>query len=434
MKASKIFLIIFFVSALLSAVFVFDKYFMLIVNQVLGTNFTVGRDFFWGIDIAGGSILTYEIDDKVTSTMINREILEQTKDLLERRIDFLGVQESFVNFSQSGKFIITLPNITSTDEAIKVIGDTPLLEFRIPVFITSSPVTAKSAADKTTTTEDVKVFFIPSGLTGKDIEKAYFSIDFNTNKPVVNLVFNKQGAALFKELTERYLNQPIAIFLDGELLSQPIVRAVITNGEAIISADNFTIEEAQTLARRLNQGSLPVPLKLISISTINPTLGDNFFDLSLKLSLIGIALVMLFMVIIYGFNGFIADLALLFFMLFNLALYKFLGVTISLAAISGLVLAIGMAVDANILIFERFREEKKLNRTKEDLIINSFNRAFTSIRDSNFTTLIASLIIYALSSSFVKGFALTLFFGTLISFITAVFFTKNLLLIIYRNK
>lgn len=432
MNADKFFLIIFFLLALLSVVFVFDKYLIHLVNQYLGSNFDSKRNFFWGIDIAGGSILTYEVDNKTTSTAFNKEILEQTKDLLERRINFLGVQESFVSYSQNGKFIITLPNITSTDEAIKIIGDTPLLEFRVPVFVTSSANVSKNAL--ATTTEDIRVFFLPSGLTGKDIEKAYFNIDFNTNKPVVNLVFNRQGAILFRELTEKYLNQPIAIFLDGELLSQPIVKAVITNGEAVISADNFTIDEAQTLARRLNQGSLPVPLKLISVSTINPTLGDNFFNISLKLSIIGIVLVMFFMIIIYGFNGIIADIALLFFIIFNLALYKFLGVTISLASISGLVLAIGMAVDANILIFERFREEKKLNKTKKDLIIHSFNRAFTSIRDSNFTTLIASLVIYLLASSFVKGFALTLFFGTLISFITAVFFTKNLLLIIYKNQ
>ncbi len=362
------------------------------------------KNFSLGMDLAGGIILTYQIDWQNIDKKEFKNILEQTKDLIERRINFLGVNEYFVSFSESGRILIEIPNIKDLESAKKIIGETPFLEFKIP--------------------ENDN--FISSGLTGKYLKRAEVILNPQTLEPMVNLIFDKEGSKIFKELTEKYLGKPIAIYLDGQLISSPVVKEIIENGEAQITG-NFTLEEAKILANRLNQGSLPVPLKLIAESVINPILSEKILKNALYASILGIFLVILFMIIFYSFYGFLANIALIFFLVFNLALYKILGVTISLASLSGLVLAVGMAVDANILIFERIREERKKNLKLKDIIKEGFNRAFPSIRDSNMTTIISSLLIYFLATSFVKGFALTLFFGVIFSFLTAVFFTRYLL-------
>jgi preprotein translocase subunit SecD len=356
------------------------------------------KNFSLGMDLAGGTILTYQIDwQNIDKTKI-KNVLEQTKDLIERRINFLGVSEYFVSFSESGRILIEIPNIKDPEKAKKIIGETPFLEFRIPQ----------------------KDQFVPSGLTGEYLQKAEVLVNPNTLEPVVSLEFNQEGAKIFKDLTQKYLGQPIAIYLDGKLISSPVVREVIEDGKAQITG-KFTLDEARLLANRLNQGALPAPLNLIAESVVNPILSEKILKIALYASILGVILVILFMIIFYGFYGFLADIALIFFLVFNLALYKILGVTISLSSLSGLVLAVGMAVDANILIFERMREEKQKGLKIKEVIKEGFGRAFTSIRDSNMTTIISSLLIYFLAVSFVKGFALTLLFGVIFSFLTAVF-------------
>jgi preprotein translocase subunit SecD len=362
------------------------------------------KNFSLGMDLAGGTILTYQIDwQNIDKTKV-KNVLEQTKDLIERRINFLGVSDYFVSFSESGRILIEIPNIKDPEQAKKIIGETPFLEFRIP------------QNDK----------FVSSGLTGEYLQKAEALVNPNTLEPIVSLEFNQEGAKIFKDLTEKYLGQPIAIYLDGELISSPVVREVIEDGKAQITG-KFTLDEAKLLANRLNQGVLPAPLSLIAESVVNPILSEKILKIALYASILGVILVILFMIIFYGFYGFLADIALIFFLVFNLALYKILGVTISLSSLSGLVLAVGMAVDANILIFERMREEKQKGLKIKEVIKEGFGRAFTSIRDSNMTTIISSLLIYFLAVSFVKGFALTLLFGVIFSFLTAVFFTRYLL-------
>jgi preprotein translocase subunit SecD len=362
------------------------------------------KNFSLGMDLAGGTILTYQIDwQNIDKTKV-KNVLEQTKDLIERRINFLGVSEYFVSFSESGRILIEIPNIKDPEMAKKIIGETPFLEFRIPQ----------------------NNEFVPSGLTGEYLQKAEALVNPNTLEPIVSLEFNQEGAKIFKDLTQKYLGQPIAIYLDGKLISSPVVREVIENGRAQITG-KFTLDEARLLANRLNQGALPAPLNLIAESVVNPILSEKILKIALYASILGIILVILFMIIFYGFYGFLADIALIFFLVFNLALYKILGVTISLASLSGLVLAVGMAVDANILIFERMKEEKQRGLKIKEVIKEGFDRAFPSIRDSNMTTIISSLLIYFLAVSFVKGFALTLLFGVIFSFLTAVFFTRYLL-------
>jgi preprotein translocase subunit SecD len=368
------------------------------------------KNFSLGMDLAGGTILTYQIDwQNIDKTKI-KNVLEQTKDLIERRINFLGVSEYFVSFSESGRILIEIPNIKDPEKAKKIIGETPFLEFRIP--------------------KDNE--FVPSGLTGEYLQKAEVLVNPNTLEPVVSLEFNQEGAKIFKDLTQKYLGQPIAIYLDGKLISSPVVREVIEDGKAQITG-KFTLDEARLLANRLNQGALPAPLNLIAESVVNPILSEKILKIALYASILGVILVILFMIIFYGFYGFLADIALIFFLVFNLALYKILGVTISLASLSGLVLAVGMAVDANILIFERIKEEKQRGLKIKEVIKEGFDRAFPSIRDSNTTTIISSLLIYFLAVSFVKGFALTLLFGVIFSFLTAVFFTRYLLEIVIKE-
>jgi len=370
----------------------------------------VYKKFSLGMDLAGGTILTYQIDWQNVPKEKSKNILEQTKDLVERRINFLGVSEYFVSFSESGRILIEIPNIKDPEMAKKIIGETPFLEFKVPQ----------------------KEEFISSGLTGKYLERAEALINPNTLEPFVSLKFNQEGAKIFKELTRKYLGQSIAIYLDGRLISAPVVREVIENGEAQIIG-KFTLDEARLLANRLNQGALPAPINLIAESVINPLLGEKILKIALQTAFLGTFLVILFMIIFYGFYGLIAGIALIFFITFNLALYKIFSVTLSLASLSGLVLSIGMAVDANILIFERIKEEKLKGLKMRESIKEGFNRAFPSIRDSNMTTIISSLLIYFLATSFVKGFALTLFFGVVFSFLTAVFFTKSLLELIVKN-
>lgn len=390
MKNTKnLFLLIFFLAFLVSLYLVF-----------------FGKDFSLGMDLAGGTILTYQIyfSDSNSTGTLKKDILEQTKDLIERRINFLGVSEYFVSFSETGRILIEIPNIKDPELAKKVIGETPFLEFRVPQ----------------------NEIFVPSGLTGKYLKKAEVVFTPITFKPVIVLSFNEEGARIFKDVTQKYLGKPVAIYLDGQLISSPIVRDVIENGEAQITG-KFTLDEAKLLVNRLNQGSLPAPLNLIAESVVDPLFGKEFLNLAIKGSLIGISLVIIFMIIFYGFNGLIADIALIFYIIFNLAIYKILGVTISLASLSGLVLAVGMAVDANILVFERMKEERKRGLKEIDIVREGFRRAFPSIRDSNMTTIISSFLIYFLAVSFVKGFALTLFLGVILSFLTAVFFTRYLL-------
>jgi protein-export SecD/SecF family membrane protein len=388
--------------------FVFILFFLIALYLVF-----YWKNFSLGMDLAGGTILTYQVDFANFDKKQFKDILEQTKDLIERRVNFLGVGEYFISFSESGRILIEIPNIKDPELAKKIIGETPFLEFRIP-------------------DEKDKNKFLPTELTGKYLEKAEVNWNPNAIEPIVSLRFNSEGTQIFKDLTTKYLGKPIAIYLDGVLVSAPTVREVINDGQAQITGQ-FTLEEARLLANRLNQGALPAPLILMGESVVNPILGQKFLDLAIKGSLVGILLVVLFMIFIYGFNGLIAVIALIFFVFFNLALYKILGVTISLASLSGLVLSVGMAVDANILIFERMREEKAKGLKGANVIKEGFDRAFSSIRDSNATTIISSLLIYFLAVSFVKGFALTLLFGVLISFITAVFFSRYLLEFFVKN-
>lgn len=263
-------------------------------------------------------------------------------------------------------------------------------------------------------------------LSGKHIRRASVAQDPYTGAWYVALEFNSEGADLFAQLTEERVGDVIGIFLDGEPISTPVVQQAIYGGQASITGA-FTLDEANLLAQRLNAGALPVPIDLVSQQTVGPTLGKISLEKSISAALIGFAVVALFMVAYYRFAGLLAVIALLIYTAVNLALYKLLGVTMTLAGIAGFILSIGMAVDANVLIFERLKEELRSGRDLPTAIDEGFRRAWTSIRDGNLTTLIAAAVLFSMGTSFIRGFALTLSLGILMSMLTAIFVTRILL-------
>ncbi len=262
-----------------------------------------------------------------------------------------------------------------------------------------------------------------TGLTGKQLKRAYVEFDPTTQLPEVGIEFNDEGKKLFGEITGRNVGKPVAIFLDGQPISVPTVNQAITDGRAVIQG-NFDIEEAKKLTRDLNTGALPVPIVNIGEQTIGATLGAESLQKSMNAGLIGFLLVAIFMIVFYRLPGLIAVIALCMYTAFTLALFKVWPVTLSLAGIAGFILSIGMAVDANILIFERLKEELRWGRTLEGAVTNGFKRAWTSIRDSNVSSLITCVILFWFSASLIKGFALTLALGILVSMFSAIVVTR----------
>jgi preprotein translocase subunit SecD len=363
--------------------------------------------FKYGLDLEGGVILTYNADLSNIKKEDYNDILAATKDLIERRINTLGISETNISYYRSGKIIVEIPSIKNPEEAISVIGKTPFLEFR------------------TTQSIGTETIFIPTELTGKYLKTANVVFETQTGLPVVSLELTNEGAKIFEKLTRENLGKPIGIFIDNNLISAPVVREVISGGKAIIEG-NFSLQQAKELAANLKQGALPIPLRLGGVNQINPTLGSEFKEKMLKSGVIGFLLIIIFMIIYYKKQGLIASLCLIFYVFYNLFIFKLIGVVLTLSSITGFILSVGMAVDANILIAERIKEERKKIQDIQKAITNGFNRAWTSIRDSNITTIISSIIIYFITTSFVRGFALTLFIGVLISLLTAFYLTKIL--------
>jgi len=279
-----------------------------------------------------------------------------------------------------------------------------------------------------TTASDILIVdpWMNTELSGEHVRSASVAFDQNTNAPYVVLNFNGEGGDLFGTITEDHVGQQIAIFLDASIISAPTVQQPIYGGEASITG-GFTLEDAKTLSRRLNAGALPVPIELLSQQTVGPTLGAVSLERSVNAALIGFALVAVFMIMYYRLAGLLSVFALLVYAAVNMALYKWLGVTLTLSSIAGFILSVGMAVDANVLIFERLKEELRSGRDLPTAIDEGFRRAWTSIRDGNLTTLIAALVLFSMSTSFIKGFALTLALGIIVSMLTAILVTRLLL-------
>lgn len=419
-----------------------------------------------GLDLQGGSHLVYQADFASIAQGDRADALNSIRDTIERRVNSFGVSEPIVQVSGTDRVNIELPGIKDINDAINQIGQTPFLEFKS---INPNPPEVQPD-DKGVINVSQDDNWISTGLSGKQLKKATVDMQQGgglSSQVVVRLEFDDEGKKLFSEITTANIGKQIAIFLDGQPLSAPTVQSAITDGVAVITG-NFTVQEAKDLATRLNSGALPVPIKLISQENVGATLGKESIQKSVVAGIIGLIMIALFMIFYYRFPGFLATIALIIYSIVAFAVFKvgisftavllvglffFLGLTVSawfgalallsyilliflnalspvtltLAGIAGFILSIGMAVDANILIFERLKEEIRAGKEIHKAVEDGFARAWLSIRDSNMSSLITTVILYMFGTPSIKGFAVTLGVGILISMFTAITVTKTFL-------
>lgn len=394
-----------------------------------------GFEIKLGLDLKGGSHLAFEADTSNTSQEDLQESLEATRDVIERRVNFFGVSEPSVQTLKSGsnyKIIVDLPGITDIQDAINRIGQTAQLTFREQ----RTDVNIQQATNEA----PLIAFKQESVLTGKDVKKAEVSFDTTSGGAQVALNFTSEGAKKFAEITKNNVGKPVGIFLDEFILSAPVVQQEILDGNAVITG-NFTTDEAKALAQDINGGALPVSIKLVEQRNIGPSLGAEEISKSIVAGIIGLSAVLIFMFIYYGKMGLISNLALVIYGFLALAIFKVFSVVLTLSGVAGFLLSIGMAVDSNILIFERIKEEIRKKKEMDIAIRLGFGRAIDAIKDANFTTLIVAFILFnPLNWGFlpqfglVRGFALTLIIGVGTSLFTGVFITKHLINFFYRRS
>lgn len=393
--------------------------------------------FRLGLDLSGGTHLVYRADvSKLEKDSIN-ESLGALRDVIERRINMFGVSEPVVQIEEGSitdtdkyRLIVDLPGVTNIDEAIKIIGETPLLEFKTErKNFTANPEKKDESGNVVLKVEDM---FENTKLTGQFLKSARVEFSQTTGVPMIMLNFNKEGADIFSEITKNNIGKTVAIFLDGQIISSPKVNEEISGGEAVITGD-FNIKEAKELVGRLNSGALPVPIEIISTQTIGPILGEKALDAGIKAALIGFLALVSFLIIWYRLPGLIAVISLSIYVAIVLTIFKLLPVTLTTAGIAGFIISLGIAVDANVLIFERLKEEMKGGRTIFDSINAGFSKAWSSIRDANISSLLTAVILFWFGSSLIKGFALTFGIGILASLLTAIMITRIFLRSIRPN-
>lgn len=412
-----------FIVAIAAALFVYPSILPFKLPSFLNIPFKLG------LDLAGGTRLTYLAD---VSGVVDKDVnsaMSGLRDVIERRVNLFGVSEPVVEIehaSDEWRLVVELAGIKDIKQAIDLIGETPFLEFKEQreEAETQNILKEQKAENKDYLLLDP--YFKPTNLNGKYIESAKVVFNQSTYQPEVSIQFDGDGAKIFEELTGRSVGKQIGIYLDGLPISAPVVREAIAGGSAVISG-KFTATEAKKLTERLNAGALPVPIKLISQDSVGASLGQDSLKKSLFAGLIGFLTVAVFMVLYYRFPGIAAVLALLIYAALVLALFKLIPVTLTLAGVAGFILSIGMAVDANILIFERFKEEIYSGKNLGLAIDDGFQRAWPSIRDSNISTLITTAVLYYFTTSVVKGFALTLGIGVIVSMFSAIFVTRSFL-------
>jgi protein-export membrane protein SecD len=364
-----------------------------------------------GLDLVGGSHLVYQIDLSKVDPADQDSVVAGLRDVIEKRVNLFGVSEPEVYTSQSqngAQLIVDLAGVKDVTDAISEIGQTPELDFR--------------ELDASST--EANPVYNYTNLDGEYVTGAQLIFDPTTGAPEVQIQFNKDGAAIFGKITAANVGKPLAIYLDNQLIEAPVVQQAITGGTAVISGGNFTVDSARTLVERFNAGALPAPITLINQQTVSATLGSNSLNKVIIAGLVGTLLVILFMLFYYRLLGLFAAFSLIIYILLTLAIFKLIPITLSLSGLAGFILTIGMAVDANILIFERIKEELKRGLPKSSAIEEGFRRAWPSIRDSNTSTIITAIILYYFTSSFVQGFALTLLLGVLMSLFSAITTTR----------
>ncbi|MDO8482758.1 MAG: protein translocase subunit SecD [bacterium] len=393
-----------------------------------------------GLDLNGGTHLVYKAD---TSKLVGDDVdgaMTALRDVIERRVNIFGVSEPLVQVEKGGlvgggedRLIVELPGVTDVEEAVKLIGQLPRLEFKLIDEAVAAELRAIQEATSTVSAATTKraedlqgKLFVDSGLTGRFLAKSALDFDQNSGEPKVVLTFNSEGQKLFSKITKENIGKMLAIFLDDSPISTPVIREEIISGDAVISG-GFRVDEAKQLSRNLNYGALPVEIKLISTQTIGASLGENALNAGIRSGIIAYLIIALFLILWYRLPGLLASISLLIYITLNLILFKFM-VTLTAAGIAGFILSMGMAVDANILIFERMKEEFVRGRNLEDAIREGFDRAWTSIRDSNLSSIITAVILYWFASnSLIKGFAFVFFIGVVTSMFTAIAASRTLL-------
>lgn len=409
---------------------------------IYNTEITGKKAFKLGLDLSGGASLTYRADlSQVTSTDTT-ESLSSLRSVLEDRVNTFGIAEPIVTnetvLTSSGResrINIQLPGVKDLDAAIKMIGETPVLEFR-----TENPNYNPDAAKNITVTADMisngtidlsKALanmdpYTSTALTGRYLSRANLQFDPQTQQPSIALQFDTEGSKLFEEITRANIGKTVAIYLDGKPLSTPRVNEAISGGQAVISGD-FTPEDAKALVTRLNSGALPVPIQLVSTEAVGPTLGSAATHAGVMAGLIALLMISTLLVIWYRLPGIIAVLSLGIYTVIMLAVFKYMPITLTSAGIAGMIISLGMAVDANILIFERMREELAHGKNIPEAIKTGFDRAWTSIRDGNISSLISAAVLYFAGTFIMKGFAVTFGLGVFVSMITAITISRTLL-------
>lgn len=381
------------------------------------------RPWRLGLDLVGGTHLVYEIDTKDVGSGDRDSVANGLRDVIEKRVNLFGVAEPQVSIGKSGdtyRLIVELAGVKDVKDAIKQIGETPQLTF------------AEVEQQKDKEGKDVTAFK-PTKLTGRFVKSAQLNFDRIIGKPEVSISFNDEGAKIFEELTEKNVKKPIAIFLDGNLIEMPVVQEKISGGQAQITGQ-FTVQAARQLVERFNAGALPAPIVLVNQATIGASLGSGSLHRTLWAGAVGTVAVMVFMLLYYLGLGVTASLALVMYIVLTMAVFKLFGVTMTLAGIAGFILSIGMAVDANILVFERTKEEMKKGVSKLGAITEGFSRAWPSIRDSNISTMLTAIILYYATTGFVRGFALTLLIGVVMSMFSAITITRTMLAVFTSSK
>jgi preprotein translocase subunit SecD len=392
--------------------------------------------FALGLDLSGGTSLLYEAD---TSTVPAGEIessMNALRDVIERRINLYGVSEPVVQVQKSSvsgktshRLSVELPGVTDIDQAVALIGQTPFLEFKVQ----SNEPTPVTIGPDGTATLDASPTFLGTDLTGKYIKRAQLVFDQTSTEPIISLVFTDEGGKLFEQITKENVGKVLAIYLDGQPISAPVIREAITGGEAQISG-GFTAEDARLLVGRLNSGALPVQISLLSSQTVGASLGADAINDGVNAALIGFIAIALFLLIWYRLPGLVSVISLAIYTAITLAVYKVLPVTLTAAGIAGFVISIGLAVDATILIMERFKDERRGGKNLGDAMSAGYDRAWLSIRDANTATLITAVILFWFGSTLIKGFALTLGIGVFIGLFSALTVSRLLLLALPRPK
>lgn len=387
--------------------------------------------FKLGLDLAGGTELVYKADMSQTAPGERSDALSALQGVIERRVNMFGVAEPLVQTEEASalsgitedRLIVDLPGVTDIKAAVAALGETPTLEFKL----------ATTATVGTTT----QATFIPTGLTGRYLASAALQFGSGATAglaaPQVLLNFNSDGAKLFEKITSENVGRQLAIFLDGQPISTPVIQEAIPGGQATISGQ-FTATEARDLVRNLNFGALPVPIELQSSSAVGPTLGAAAINAGVVAGIIGFAIVALFMIAWYRLPGIIATVALAEYLAFMLAIIKVIPVTLTASGIAGLIISVGMAVDANVLIFERTKEELRGGKTPREAVHVGFSRAWPAICDGHLTMIISGVILFWLGTSIVQGFALVFVLGVLASFISAVSLSRVFLLAIVPEE